>query len=110
MPTMNIAIQTDSPTLALQTADPLDYLSDILFFKMGSDGVYARTALYEDVVERLAALISGHREPNTEVMRFPPVMSRAQLEKSGYLQSFPHLLGAVSCLSGDEAHVRAAVD
>ena len=31
-------------------------------------------------------LISRHREPDTEVLRFPPVMSRAQLEKSGYLQ------------------------
>ncbi len=28
-------------------------------------------------------------------MRFPPVMSRAQLERSGYLKSFPNLLGCV---------------
>jgi hypothetical protein len=31
---------------------------------------HARTALYEDMVERLAALITRHREANTEVMRF----------------------------------------
>jgi seryl-tRNA synthetase len=37
-------------------------------------------------------------------------MSRRNLEKSGYLHSFPHLLGAVSCLHGDEAQIRAAVD
>ncbi|MGH6681616.1 MAG: amino acid--[acyl-carrier-protein] ligase, partial [Bradyrhizobium sp.] len=72
---MNIAIQAASPELAPQSPDPLDHLADVLFHKMGSDGVYARTALYEDVVERLAALIGRHREPNTEVMRFPPVMS-----------------------------------
>jgi hypothetical protein len=47
---MNIAVQTDSPELAPQAVDPLDHLADILFFRMGSDGVYARTALYEDVV------------------------------------------------------------
>jgi seryl-tRNA synthetase len=106
---MNIAVQTDSPELAPRAADPLDHLADILFFKMGSDGVYARTALYEDVVERLAALICRHREPKTEVMRFPPVMSRAQLEKSGYLRSFPNLLGCVCGLHGTEREIHAAV-
>ena len=37
-------------------------------------------------------------------------MSRSQLEKSGYLHSFPHLLGDVSCLEGDEAEVHALVE
>ncbi|WP_407178035.1 amino acid--[acyl-carrier-protein] ligase [Bradyrhizobium sp. STM 3562] len=106
---MTIAVQTDSPELAPQSTDPLDHLADILFHRMGSDGVYARTALYEDVVERLAALISRHREPKTEVMRFPPVMSRAQLEKSGYLKSFPNLLGCVCGLHGTEREIHAAV-
>jgi seryl-tRNA synthetase len=43
------------------------------------------------------------------VLRFPPVMSRAQLEQHGYLKSFPNLLGAVSCLCGDERHIRGVV-
>jgi seryl-tRNA synthetase len=106
---MTIAIQTKSPQLAPQSADPLDHLADILFFPMGTDGVYARTALYEDMVERLAALITRHREPNTEVMRFPPVMNRAQLEKSGYLKSFPNLLGCVCGLHGSEREIHSAV-
>ncbi|WP_249137666.1 amino acid--[acyl-carrier-protein] ligase [Bradyrhizobium canariense] len=89
--------------------DPLDHLASVLFHEMGSPGVYGRTALYEDVVERLAALISLHREPGTEVMRFPPVMSRAQLERSGYLKSFPNLLGCVCGLHGTEAEIDAAV-
>jgi seryl-tRNA synthetase len=109
MPDMNIAVQTESPALAPQSPDPLDHLAEVLFHRMGSDGVYARTALYEDVIERLAALISRHREPNTEVMRFPPVMSRAQLEKSGYLKSFPNLLGCVCGLHGTEREIHAAV-
>ena len=54
---MNIAIRTASPETS-QPADPLDHLADVLFHKMGTDGVYARTALYEDMVERLAALIT----------------------------------------------------
>ena len=76
---------------------------------MGVDGVYARTALYEGVVEGLTAFISRLRDPRAEVMRFPPVMSRAQLEKSGYLKSFPNLLGCVCALHGTEAEIHGAV-
>jgi seryl-tRNA synthetase len=90
------------------SGDPLDPLR-VLFHEMGSDGVYARTALYEGVVERLASLITGHREPKTEVMRFPPVMSRGQLEKLGYLKSFPNLLGCVCGLHGTEREIHSAV-
>src|SRR6201985_1613948 len=107
---MNVAVRTVSPEIASsQPADPLDHLAEILFHKMGTDGVYARTALYEGIVERLAALISSNREAGTEVMRFPPVMSRSQLEKSGYLKSFPNLLGCVCGLHGTEREINAAV-
>jgi seryl-tRNA synthetase len=91
-------------------ADPLGHLNDALFRPMGVDGVYARTALYTHATERLEAYISKLREPEAEIMRFPPVMSRAQLEKSGYLKSFPNLLGCVSALHGTEASIRAAAD
>jgi seryl-tRNA synthetase len=37
-------------------------------------------------------------------------MSRSELERSGYLHSFPHLLGGVSCLKGSEATIRAVVE
>lgn len=67
---MNVAMFAPSEP-AQPRADPLDYLADVLFQKMGSPGVYGRTALYEDVVERLAALITRHREVDTEVLRFP---------------------------------------
>jgi seryl-tRNA synthetase len=91
-------------------ADPLGHLNDALFRPMGVDGVYARTALYTHATERLEAYISKLREPEAEIMRFPPVMSRAQLEKSGYLKSFPNLLGCVCALHGTEASIRAAAD
>jgi len=90
--------------------DPLAPIGAALFHRLGVDGVYARTALYEDVVERLTAFITRQRAPSAEVMRFPPVMSRAQLEKSGYLKSFPNLLGCVCALHGTEAEIRAAAD
>jgi seryl-tRNA synthetase len=83
---------------------------EALFQPSGSFGVYARTGTFELVIEGLQTFISRQRTPGTEVLRFPPVMSRIQLERSGYLHSFPHLLGCVSCLQGDEAKVRAVVE
>ena len=90
--------------------DRLERLAGALFHKTGVDGVYGRTGLYEGVVEALAVLISSYRPTGAEVMRFPPVMSRRQLEKHGYLNSFPNLLGCVSCLGGSEREIRGVVD
>ena len=90
--------------------DPLESVAATLFRPMGSDGVYARTALYEDVIDRLTAFISRQRDPRAEILRFPPVMSRHQLEKSGYLKSFPNLLGCVCALHGSESAIRSAAD
>ena len=85
-------------------------LIDSLFAPMGLDGVYGRTGRYESVVEALQAFISRHRDARAEVYRFPPVVSRAMIEKSGYLKSFPHLLGCVCSLQGSERDIGAAVD
>ena len=90
--------------------DRLERLARTLFHETGVDGVYARTGLYEGVVEALAALISTYRPRGAEILRFPPVMSRKQLERHGYLKSFPNLLGCVSCLSGSEREIRGVVD
>src|ERR1700761_1167290 len=93
-----------------KTNHALDALAEELLLPSGIDGVYARTGAFEDIVTRLATFISDRREPGTEVLRFPPVMSRRQLERSGYLKSFPHFLGCVCCLAGPEAEIRDAVD
>jgi seryl-tRNA synthetase len=85
-------------------------IAHALFRPMGVGGVYARTGLFEKVIDSLNAFISRYRPSDAEIFQFPPVASRAQVEKSGYLKSFPHLLGCVSCLHGDEREVRAAVD
>jgi hypothetical protein len=102
---MNVAFREPN-----ESTPALDAIAEALLLPSGIDGVYARTAMFEDAVDGLSALISRHREPRTEVLRFPPVMSRRQLEKSSYLKSFPHFLGCVCCLGGPETEVRAAVD
>ncbi len=105
---MNYQFQP-APHVVTSRAQEVDALAEVLFRPMGVDGVYARTAAYEAVIEKLSALISNHRDGATEVLRFPPVMSRKQLEKSGYLKSFPNLLGCVCALHGSEAEINGAV-
>jgi seryl-tRNA synthetase len=87
----------------------LEMLGRSLFEPTGSNGVHGRTARFETVVEALSALITRRRERDTEVLRFPPVMARRHVEKAGYLHGFPHLLGCVCGLQGDEAEIHAAV-
>jgi seryl-tRNA synthetase len=102
---MNVAFKKPA-----RMALSLDSMADALLLPTGIDGIYARTETYEKVGDALGELISRHREADTEVLRFPPVMSRRQIEKSGYLKSFPHFLGCVSCLSGNESDIRGAVE
>jgi seryl-tRNA synthetase len=107
---MRVSFKAREPTARTDPAeDRLEALSRSLFAPTGSNGVHGRTALFETVVEALSALITRHREPDTEVLRFPPVMSRRHVEKAGYLHGFPHLLGCVCGLHGDEAEIHAAV-
>jgi seryl-tRNA synthetase len=100
----------DPNNVATGGGEPLAELASAMFWPLGADGVYGRTALFERIVDGLSLLISSHREPETEPLRLPPVMSRSQLETSGYLKSFPNLLGCVCTLHGTEAEIRAAAD
>jgi seryl-tRNA synthetase len=102
---MNVAFKQPA-----RAARSLDTIAEALLLPTGIDGIYARTEIFERAVDGLNALITRYREPDTETLRFPPVMSRRQLEKSGYLKSFPHFLGCISCLSGPETEIRASVE
>jgi seryl-tRNA synthetase len=69
-----------------------------MYHPTGVLGVYVRTQLFEQIIEGLNRLVTAHREPSTEVLRFPPVMSLKTLETSGYVRNFPQLLGGVCCM------------
>jgi len=88
--------------MSLAFDDPIGSWARTLFCPLGVEGVYARTALFERVIDGLARLISRNREPAAEVLRFPPVMSRQQLERTGYQNNFPQLLGGVCCLQHED--------
>ena len=106
---MNVAIRIEPVRDLRENKSSEDELRTALFHEMDAQGVYARTALYEDIVERLQSFVTRLREPGTEVFRFPPVMSRRHLEKAGYLKSFPNLLGCVCALHGSDADIHSAV-
>ena len=97
---MNAPIRTEVDADFHEADDRLNGLMEALFHPTGVPGVYGRKGVYEDVVERLAAFITTQREEGTEMLRFPPVMSRRTLERSGYLKSFPNLLGCMCALGG----------
>jgi seryl-tRNA synthetase len=88
----------------------VESIGHALLRPMGVGGVYARTGQFEQVIDGLTDLISRYRPFDAEIFKFPPIMSRAQVEKSGYVRSFPHLLGCVNCLQGAEPEIRAALD
>ena len=70
-------------------------------------GVYGRSGVFEDIVARLEDLITAnYRTSSTEVMRFPPVISSETTRQSGYMQSFPQLLGVVHAFTGDHRQHR----
>lgn len=82
-----------------------DLVSHKLIIPSGVEGVFGRSAAFEDVVQRFDALVSRLTENDgAERMFFPPVLDRRVFEKSGYLDSFPQLAGTVFSFDGTDAH------
>lgn len=75
-----------------------------LLFDTGVDGLYGRSGVFEDVLERFDAYITrfGQQDSPTRI-HFPPGMSRQFFEKSGYMKGFPQLAGTVHAFMGGEA-------
>jgi seryl-tRNA synthetase len=73
-----------------------------LLILTGTDGIYGRSAVYEDVASAVDALaVRAAAAERTTAVRFPPVISQQTLVHSGYLSSFPDMIGAVSTFTGD---------
>lgn len=74
----------------------------------GVDGLYGRSGDFEDVIDRFEALVERHaREDGAVKIHFPPAMPRVNMEKSGYLKSFPQLAGSIhSFMGGEMDHCR----
>jgi seryl-tRNA synthetase len=84
-----------------------DLVAHKLIIPVGVQGIFGRGAVFEDVLARVDALISRVAAADgAEKMMFPPCLDRKVLEKSEYLDSFPHLLMTVSSFFGKELEAR----
>jgi hypothetical protein len=76
-----------------------------------SDGIYGRSSVYEDIVAGLEGLVNATAaSEGSASYRFPPVMPRSVLEQSGYLSSFPDMIGSVSIFRGDNADHKRLIE
>ena len=88
-----------------------DLLDAGLLVDGGVAGVYHRSFRYESVVQGIRAYVSGAaRGESFQQLTFPPVQARTTLEVSGYVSSFPNLVGLVSSFAGTEAEVPAFIE
>lgn len=82
-----------------------------LIIPVGVQGAFGRGAVFEDVLERFNALVTQlSRDDRAEVYTFPPIINRQVLEKVHYLDSFPHLCGAVYSFFGKELQAKALAE
>jgi seryl-tRNA synthetase len=80
-----------------------ELLKQGLLISTGTPGVYGRSGEFEDTVERVDRCVAAAgAQDGADVMRFPPILSRTDFERSGYLKSFPHLAGTIHAFVDDE--------
>jgi seryl-tRNA synthetase len=94
------------------TPDQAEFLADLvahgLLVETGVPGVYGRAGAFEQVRSAFDALVTRTAvADDPERMSFPPLLPRRQLEKIGYLKSFPHLAGTIFAFGGDEEQAAA---
>lgn len=77
-----------------------------LLIPSGVKGVYGRSGAFEKVIAQFEALLdreSAHL--NAEVVRFPPIFSRANYSKIDHIYNFPDLMGSLhSFVGADREH------
>ena len=73
----------------------------------GVKGVWGRGTAFEDIVQRVNALVSRETAGGgAQELQFPPVLPRTLIEKLGYLDNFPQLAGSVHSFFGKDADAR----
>ncbi|HEY3870662.1 MAG TPA: hypothetical protein VGM10_20030 [Actinocrinis sp.] len=92
-----------TPVTPIRSADP----GDARPLPTAVPGVYIYTEAFESVIAGLRRAIAGLAadEPFLK-LALPPVISRAAIERAGYVKSFPNLLGTVHSFAGTEAEWR----
>lgn len=91
--------------------DPKQFYDELVAHRLvvpaGPLGAFGRGAVFEDILDRLDALIlRAAKDDQVESMNFPPVIDRGIVERTGYLDSFPNLCGCVHGFAGAERDAR----
>jgi len=89
------------------SVEQVTFLDDLvdggLLGRTGVDGIYARGEKFERVRRAFDALITRSAAPESpELLYVSPLLARRELERNGYLGTFPHLAGTVFAFEGDE--------
>jgi len=78
-----------------------------LLIPSGVPGVYGWSGAFEDVVERVDRYVTRMgADARAEVIRFPPVLRRADYERTGHIDALPHLVGSVHSFVGTDREHR----
>lgn len=81
-------------------------LSAGLLLDGGAPGLYHRSDTFEAVVRSVEGFVRhAGRDERARRLFFAPVVAISTLEGSGYVSSFPNLLGTVSSFNGDDARL-----
>ena len=74
-----------------------------LLIPLGVRGVYGLSGQFENIVAAFEGYITRMGSHlSAEVMRFPPIFSRAAYEKTDHISHFPDLMGSVHHFAGAE--------
>lgn len=81
------------------------------FLPTGVPGVHGRGAEFEDAGMRLMKVLDGPSDADgAQRVHFPPIMSRAVFERTGYMDTMPHLGGCVHSFAGGEAEHQQLIE
>lgn len=82
-----------------------------LIIPTGVKGAYGRGPVFEDVLGRFDDLVMRlAKNDGASEMTFPPIVARSLVERLGYLDSFPQLIGSIHSFSGPELQAREMAD
>lgn len=78
-----------------------------LLVPAGPLGAFGRGAVFEKVLEAVDnSILAIGQGDGLESMTFPPVIDRMIIERTGYMDSFPTLCGAIHSFVGNEREAR----
>ena len=93
----------DEPLTAAYRNYREELVSAGLLIPLGVPGLYGRSAVFEQVVERFERYVTRSGAPFApEVIRFPPLLSRECYLRTDHLQNFPNLMGSVHSFTGND--------